>query len=117
MKHPARPNDAHDPPPPPPNPSPPRKTNKTQPTPTPQNSTLELTDCVVKGNLGDNNAGAFWLETSNMTATNVRVCGFLDFLMIVGNGCGSMSWVCVVVGVGVHGENASHAATMSVYTD
>lgn len=60
----------------PPYPFPPYTRPPTPPPPT-QNSTLELTGCVVKGNLGENNAGAFWLETSNMTATNVRGCIYI----------------------------------------
>jgi len=40
-----------------------------------QNSTLELEDCVIKGNVGENNAGGFWLESSNMTATGSRFEG------------------------------------------
>lgn len=53
---------------------PPHKTTNPHNQNHPQNSTLELTGCKVKGNFGENNAGAFWLETSNMTATGVRAC-------------------------------------------
>lgn len=34
-----------------------------------QNSSLKVDECVIRGNLGANNAGGFWLESSNMTAT------------------------------------------------
>jgi len=37
-----------------------------------QNSTVELEDCLITGNIGENNAGGFWLESSNITATDSR---------------------------------------------